>query len=97
MLIASHGGTLLIANAMNTNRENVNLLEGACVALLNLSADADEQILAGAKVIETVIQMMRNNLDVSKLQEKELRVSQNLSMRSSVISSEKGDCHVGWD
>jgi hypothetical protein len=55
---------------MNTDSENVNLLEGACVALLNLSTDANEQILEGAKVIETVIQMMHNNLDLSKLQER---------------------------
>jgi hypothetical protein len=88
LLIASCGGIVLVANAMNTNRENVDLLEGACVALLNLSADADKQILEDAKVIETVIQMMRTSPDVSKLQEKGLGVLQNLSMRSSAAKKE---------
>jgi hypothetical protein len=87
-LIAANGGTKLVVNAMNMNSENVDLQESACVALLNLSADADEQILADAKLIETVIQMMRKNPDVSKLQEKGLGVLQNLSMRSLAAKRE---------
>ena len=88
MLITFHGGLTLLVNAMNTNVENIDILEGACVALLNLSAHADEPELKDAKVIETVINMMRNNPDISKLQEKGLGVLQNLSMRISAAKSE---------
>jgi len=79
---------MLVVNAMNTNSENIDILQDTCVALLNLSADADEQVLEEAKVIETVINMMRNNPEISKLQEQGLGVLQNLSMRTSAAKRE---------
>ena len=83
MLIASQGGLILIVNAMNSNLDNVDLLEGACSALLNLSSDAEEQVLSDSNAVETVINVMQNNPDAIRLQEKALGVLQNVSMRNS--------------
>lgn len=82
-MIVSQGGLMLIINAINSNRENVDLLEGALSALLNLSTDTDEQVLADNKVTETAIEAMRYNEDVSKVQTSGMGVLQNLSMRGS--------------
>lgn len=87
-MIVSQGGLMLVINAMNSNRENADLLEGALSCLLNLTSDANEQVLADNNVIETVIQAMRYNDDVLKLQEKGLGVLQNLSMRGSEAKRE---------
>ena len=82
MLISSQGGLILLVNAMNRFRDDVDLLEAACSALLNLSSDAEEQVLAGSNVVDTVINVMRYQVNSAKLQEKGLGVLQNVSMRS---------------
>jgi hypothetical protein len=82
MLISSQGGLILLVNAMNKFRDDIDLLEAACSALLNLSSDAEEQVLAGSNVVETVIQVMINQVTSTRLQEKGLGVLQNVSMRS---------------
>ena len=82
-MIVSQGGLMLIVNAMNSNRENIDLLEGALWALLNLSSDANLQVLTASDAVEAVIEVMRNNPEVSQVQEKGLGVLQNLSMRGS--------------
>lgn len=82
-MIVSQGGLMLLVNAMNSNREDVDLAEGALSSLLNLSSDTDEQLLSESNVIENVIEVMRSNPDVSIVQEKGLGVLQNLSMRGS--------------
>jgi hypothetical protein len=82
MLISSQGGLILLVNAMNRFRDDIVLLEAACSALLNLSSDAEEQVLAGSNVVETVIQVMSNQVSSARFQEKGLGVLQNVSMRS---------------
>jgi hypothetical protein len=82
MLISSQGGLILLVNAMNRFRDDTDLLEAACSALLNLSSDAEEQVLAGSNVVETVIQVMSNQVSSARFQEKGLGVLQNVSMRS---------------
>ena len=82
-MIVSQGGLMLLVNAMNSNREDVDLAESVLSSLLNLSSDTDEQLLSDSNVIENVIEVMRSNPDVSIVQEKGLGVLQNLSMRGS--------------
>jgi len=82
MLISSQGGLILLVNAMRQFRDDLDLLEAACAALLNLSSDAEEQVIAGSNVIESVIGIMRYQLNSPRLQEKCLGVLQNISMRS---------------
>jgi hypothetical protein len=82
MLISSQGGLIWLVNAMNRFRDDTDLLEAACSALLNLSSDAEEQVLAASNVVETVIQVMTQQVGSAKLQEKGLGVLQNVSMRS---------------
>jgi len=62
---------------MNSNLDNVDILEGACSALLNLSSDAEEQVLSDSNAVETAINIMQNNPDAIRLQEKALGVLQN--------------------
>ena len=85
MMIASQGGVMLVVNAMKNNRENLGLLEDGCSALLNLSSDADEQVLALSGVVENMIDIMRYQVDNSKIQENGLGVLQNMSMRNSEL------------
>ncbi len=82
MLICSQGGLILLVNAMNRYQDEVDLLEAACSALLNLSSDAEEQVLAASSVVETVVSTMRHQLNSPRIQEKCLGVLQNVSMRS---------------
>jgi len=82
MLISSQGGLILLVNAMNKFRDDVDLQEAACSALLNLSSDAEEQVLLGSNVVQSVIAMMQHQLTSPKLQEKSLGILQNVSMRS---------------
>jgi hypothetical protein len=71
-----------LVNAMSSFKDDVDLLEAACSALLNLSSDAEEQVLAGSNVVETVVNIMRHQCGSAILQEKGLGVLQNVSMRS---------------
>lgn len=82
MLISSQGGLILLVNAMSKYVDEADLLEAACSALLNLSSDAEEQVLAGSNVIETIIKIMREQVNAPRIQEKCLGVLQNVSMRS---------------
>jgi probable inactive protein kinase-like protein SgK071 len=73
---------ILLVNALNAHPKEVILLDAACSSLLNLSSDAEEEVLVGSNVIEAVIATMRSQVDSSRVQEKCLGVLQNISMRS---------------
>jgi len=81
MLMASLGGLMLLGNAMRTNMDSLDLLEGALSAVLSLSADADVELLTESDIIAVVIAVMRHHCTNSQIQEFGMGVLQNISMR----------------
>jgi hypothetical protein len=94
ILILAQGGLMSIVNAINNDVNNQCLLNEALTALLNLSADADEQLLMDDNVVGAVIDTMRRHVNYVSLQEKCLSILQNISMRffnaKSVIGTAGG-------